>query len=113
MRRAATFLRHTGIEVEFIRTAGTGSRRLIRLTQRLREGNSVATVASVADNPETLEKLSSLGATQMRRKIEGATQSAAEASHLEPLRRKQCDARDECDAKMHVYSSSNREVFET
>lgn len=105
LRRAATFLRATGIEVEFSRTPGSGSKRLIRLTQRLKNENNVATVASVAVNPEALETSSLRDATQMRRKNGDATQTSQLASHLEALGIKQCDDSDNSDAKNLPYSS--------
>lgn len=107
LRRAATFLRQTGIEIEFYRTAGSKSERRVRLIKRLSGEKSDATVASVAGNQKSLEALGFSDAAQMRRKNGDATQGTFVASHLKALSHKQCDERDASDARKCTFSNAS------
>ncbi|KXG78872.1 hypothetical protein AN618_02100 [Fervidicola ferrireducens] len=100
LRRAATFLRQSGIEVEFYRTPGSGSKRLIRLRKKI----CVANDAIVARNPQTLENTELEDATQKCDAKIGCDASDNFASHLEALKIKQCDDSDASDAKNHTKS---------
>jgi hypothetical protein len=94
LRRAATFLRMAGIEVEFYRQPGCGSRRMIAI--RKIGACCVATVATVAGEVEVIGDPEIGDATQR------ATHRATQIANEEPHRVGMSDAGDECDATESV-----------
>ena len=102
LRRAASFLRQSGVEVEFYRESGSGSRRLIRLNREF----CVANVANVAGKTKALDFTSFEGATQTATQNCFATQNVAATSQAEALIIKKCDERDHSDANFPTQSKN-------
>lgn len=87
IRRAATFLRQTGIEAEFYRATGSRSRRI-----RLRGESFDAIDAIDADTTQTHAAQGFNGASQSASQNNIASQSCFVATQPEPLQDKECVA---------------------
>lgn len=99
LRRAATFLRTVGVEVEFSHEMGTGSRRLIKVRK---DGEfCVATVATVAD----LSEDSRIPEPELATQSGDATQVATQTDSRQCPDDGRCDGCDGCDAKTQDFSS--------
>ena len=99
LRRAATFLRTAGVEMDFLRESGSRSRRLVQIRKLL--NSSVATVATVASSPGNPREPGENGATQEQ----AATQSATQNELHNPPRNGTCDGSDGSDARLQTSSA--------
>lgn len=104
LRRAATFLRTVGVEIEFTREAGGGSRRVV--TIRKVPGFCVATVAPGTTEAQAIEESDTSAATQSATQNPIATQDATQTTIGKAPEYGHCDASDGCDAKSRAISES-------
>lgn len=102
LRRAATFLRQTGVEVEFCREESRERRRLIRLNKV----TIVQNVQNVRKNPESLEPQGFELRTIFGRKADVASNIVQTSSAEKPLRDKALDDADVADAKKPTFSNN-------
>ncbi|MBT9143764.1 MAG: hypothetical protein DDT29_02175 [Dehalococcoidia bacterium] len=106
LRRAATFLRHAGVEVEFVRE-GKVSRRLIRIGMH----SIVGIVGIVGNVQETYTPQEFVGQTQTPTQTDCRrnTSSANIFASAEEANEGNCaDEADEADAKKHIFSNLKR-----
>ncbi len=98
LKRAATFLRSAGVEVEFYRESGKNSRRMISLCAGGRSCDRfVANVACVAKVPSGPVDPGLTGATNPAHEKADATQRPVDSSHSEAPEYAACDECDACD----------------
>lgn len=104
LRRAATFLRQTGVDVDFTREPGGGRRRLIRISKQ----SSVQTVPSVPEMRETKADQGFQGGTLKQGNRDAKQDFASRASRERPGEKpgttRVWDGRDAGDGEKHTYS---------
>jgi hypothetical protein len=108
LRRSAPGLRQAGIDIEFYRSAGAKSKRLVRVRRK----NCVASVASVAPSASSLLESGLVCDDTCDAKQFSDPVASHFASQDKPSVAAVCDASDACDAKIPTHSSEQREWIE-